>query len=373
MSILDRSYSPASISVSAGTTVRWVNSSGRDHTVTATDRSYDSGNLGSGAGYSRTYDAPGTYNYFCIIHPDMRGIVQVGAAGEAPPPPPPPPPAAPEEPESGGQSGAPSVSGNVRMLDYSFSPARVNARVGDRLVWANAGLAPHTATANDGSFNTGIVASGSRATTTLRKAGTFSFYCTIHPGMTGTLVVAEAPPGVEVPPEEEEVAADAEEPGAAESSTSDGPSLAIDVVDFAFESSAVVVEVGTRIDWRFVGAAPHTVTDTAGSFDSGILESGATWSYTPTEVGTVEYVCALHPNMVGTLEVVEATADAAPVDDGAQEVESAAVLLATDGGGDSWKGALALAGAILALLLLFGLLRGIEREHGSVASHPMAD
>jgi plastocyanin len=67
-----RSYTfvPSSISVTAGTTVTWANDDdGLAHTVTASDGSFDSGRLGSGETFMRTFDTPGTYAYQCKLHP----------------------------------------------------------------------------------------------------------------------------------------------------------------------------------------------------------------------------------------------------------------------------------------------------------------
>jgi plastocyanin len=61
-------FDPQELTVPAGTTVTWTNSDFTQHTVTADDRSYDSGLLSMGATFSHTYTAPGTYGYFCIPH-----------------------------------------------------------------------------------------------------------------------------------------------------------------------------------------------------------------------------------------------------------------------------------------------------------------
>ncbi|MDG2111141.1 MAG: hypothetical protein P8N02_00825, partial [Actinomycetota bacterium] len=92
---------------------------------------------------------------------------------------------------------------------------------------------------------------------------------------------------------------------------------------------------------------------------------------TPTEVGTIEYVCTLHPQMVATVEVVPAAAVASS--QGNPEVGSATALLAANSE-DSWKGPAAAAAALLSasilLALLFGLLRGIERRNGRLSPEP---
>lgn len=73
-------FAPNTFTVKAGTTVKWVNSKvdGIDHTVTAADNAFDSGVLKPGASFSFTFNAPGTYQYFCALHPEqMRARIQV--------------------------------------------------------------------------------------------------------------------------------------------------------------------------------------------------------------------------------------------------------------------------------------------------------
>lgn len=77
VSIANMAFSPATLTVTAGTTVTWTNSDGMAHTVTADNSSFDSGNMAMGAKYSKVFSTPGTYAYHCIIHPEMKGTVIV--------------------------------------------------------------------------------------------------------------------------------------------------------------------------------------------------------------------------------------------------------------------------------------------------------
>ena len=76
------------------------------------------------------------------------------------------------------------------------------------------------------------------------------------------------------------------------------------IADFAFAPKAIEAKVGQKITWTNDDAAPHTVTaKTGGDVDSGTLAQGASFSFTPTKAGTIEYFCAIHPSMVGTIDV----------------------------------------------------------------------
>ncbi len=75
------------------------------------------------------------------------------------------------------------------IADFSFTPATLTIHVGDTVTWTNNGPAAHTATANNGSFNTGTLQKGQSASHTFTQAGTYAYICTIHPFMHGTVVV----------------------------------------------------------------------------------------------------------------------------------------------------------------------------------------
>jgi plastocyanin len=77
----------------------------------------------------------------------------------------------------------------VGILDFRFAPTSTTVHVGDTVTWTNNGRAPHSATANDGSFNTGILRAGASASHTFTRAGTFTYFCSVHPFMHGTIVV----------------------------------------------------------------------------------------------------------------------------------------------------------------------------------------
>jgi LPXTG-motif cell wall-anchored protein len=78
---------------------------------------------------------------------------------------------------------------SVTISDFKFTPASITIHVGDTVTWTNSGPSAHTATANNGSFNTGVLQKGHSASHTFTTAGTFTYICSIHPFMHGTIVV----------------------------------------------------------------------------------------------------------------------------------------------------------------------------------------
>lgn len=70
-------FDPASITVNAGSTVRWVNQDSVPHKLQFTDRSFSTQILGASQSESHKFDQPGVYDYICSIHPQMQGTVIV--------------------------------------------------------------------------------------------------------------------------------------------------------------------------------------------------------------------------------------------------------------------------------------------------------
>lgn len=91
-------------------------------------------------------------------------------------------------------------------------------------------------------------------------------------------------------------------------------------LDFEFREKTITINVGDTVTWTNEGQAPHNVTDLGGSFESGNMDAGATFSQTFTEAGTFNYLCTYHAppdgsaGMVGSVVVREVAqqATAAP-------------------------------------------------------------
>jgi|SRR5215213_297248 len=97
--------------------------------------------------------------------------------------------------ETGGSEAAPSGeaarSEKVEIVEFAYQPEPVVVAVGGKVIWQNEDSAPHTATADDGSFDTGTLDKGKLKSETFKKAGTFPYFCEIHPTMHGTVEVVE--------------------------------------------------------------------------------------------------------------------------------------------------------------------------------------
>ncbi|HXR60454.1 MAG TPA: cupredoxin domain-containing protein [Solirubrobacterales bacterium] len=88
-------------------------------------------------------------------------------------------------------SGEAAKSEKVQIVEFTYEPDPVVVQVDGKVNWQNEDTAPHTATADDGSFDTGTIEQGKLGSVTFKEAGTFTYFCEIHPTMQGTVEVVE--------------------------------------------------------------------------------------------------------------------------------------------------------------------------------------
>jgi plastocyanin len=77
----------------------------------------------------------------------------------------------------------------VKIDNFSFGPQIVTVPVGATVTWTNSDDIPHTAVSTDDVFKSKVMDTDEKFSYTFTKAGTYMYYCTIHPKMTGTIVV----------------------------------------------------------------------------------------------------------------------------------------------------------------------------------------
>ncbi|MDA7941238.1 MAG: plastocyanin/azurin family copper-binding protein [Nitrosopumilus sp.] len=193
----------------------------------------------------------------------------------------------------------------VTMLEGSdvdgapdYDPDGITVERGQLLGWFNADIVAHTATSSADlgeTFDTGLVATGDTYVldTSALEAGTYDYICIVHPWMTSTLEITDpaGPDAVVVIPE-----------GAA--TVSEG--------QVYYEPAEVSIPAGGKVLWENEDPTLHTASGTTdgtvagtvgGPFDSGIISAGGTFEQVFDEPGTYEYICTLHPWMIGTVTV----------------------------------------------------------------------
>jgi plastocyanin len=81
------------------------------------------------------------------------------------------------------------ATASVTIENLQFSPTTLSVRRGDRIVWTNKDLFPHTVTATNKAFDSGSIAAGGSWTYVAAGAGEYSYECAYHPAMKGSLKV----------------------------------------------------------------------------------------------------------------------------------------------------------------------------------------
>jgi len=83
----------------------------------------------------------------------------------------------------------PAASAEVKIDNFSFTPQTLIVGIGTTVTWTNRDDIPHTVVSTDGVFRSKVRDTDEKFSYTFDKAGTYSYYCSVHPKMTGKVVV----------------------------------------------------------------------------------------------------------------------------------------------------------------------------------------
>ncbi len=224
VAIANYQYAPASMTVNSGDTVQWDwTGSDVNHSVSALGgllESFES-HLGALIGsilgppaagsYSHTFSQVGSYAYFCRVHPDMTGSVRVVAGGAPDVQPANPPADAPTAPAQTAKPARAAKTFDVKIADFAFTPANLSIAVGDAVRWSWTGEdLNHSVTSTAGQAESYESHPGMKISEVTKApaggffshvfthAGTFTYLCRVHPGMTGKVRVGAAPVRVRI-------------------------------------------------------------------------------------------------------------------------------------------------------------------------------
>jgi plastocyanin len=348
VTIVDFEFQPPELTVALNTRVTWTNRGDHSHTVTDRGGTFDTRPIAPNSSGSITFTAPGRYDYFCRINPSrMNGVIVVRPGAQ------------------------PANANRIQAVDDAregerlrFDPSRLTVQTGSALVVANIGGAPHTLTADNGSFDTGIISpgpeggrfAGSNAVIRPTKPGSFKFHCEVHPQvMRGTLTVT----GKEV--------ADGGE-------ASDAPRQAnVTMQDFAFDKPEVSVAPGGQVTWRNEGGALHTATfddvkleSVKERFDTKRVQPGAQASLkAPEEPGSYTYRCTIHPDRMRGVLVVLGQNVADPTRVGTEQAAARASPAGGAGGNRGTSLFALLAGVLGAFFGGFGISAFVRNRMGA--------
>ena len=308
-------FVPAGITISAGQTVTWRNGDLAPHTVMSGSVAagptgdFGSGLLPAGAGYSHTFDEPGTYDYFDAVHPWMAGTVTVAGDGA---------PAIPDPAHGAAATHTVRIPPGTSVpgcqeADACFAPPEATIGVGDTVTWENGDATPHTVVAHViGSmpplFESGPIPAGSGYSFTFEGTGRHGYYCIMHPWMAGTVVAKGEGPGAA--PEMITVITEplitrlnmvyitegSGVPGCGEEET-------------CYVPAGITINAGETLTWENEDSTSHTVVSgpvaegRGGALDSGLIPPGSMYAHAFEEPGTYDYYCIIHPWMAGTVTV----------------------------------------------------------------------
>jgi plastocyanin len=82
-----------------------------------------------------------------------------------------------------------TVNAEVKIDNFSFAPETLTVAVGTTVTWTNRDDIPHTVVSTDGAFKSKVRDTDEKFSYTFAKAGTYPYYCSVHPKMTGKVVV----------------------------------------------------------------------------------------------------------------------------------------------------------------------------------------
>ena len=300
--IMGSKLSPQNLTVKPGATVTWKSGDGGKHKVRSTSAPVElkSDDITSAQPWSFTFDTEGTYSYVDDEHKDdpaQHGTITVTAGGGGG--------GNPGSPGSPGSPPAPAKA-SVSLANKAFSPKTVTISVGGTVTWTNHDGMPHTVTSTSGAFSSPILDSGGTFKHTFAKAGTYPYICTLHSGMSGTVIVQDksgsAPPPAPPTSPGQPGSPGSPAPPAGPVTHGQTKTYNVQVRDGSFSPSVVHARVGDTIHWTNVGAMPHTVTAGNGAFNH-TLSPGQSYSYALRAAGSIGYVCSFHPGMNGSLVV----------------------------------------------------------------------
>ena len=212
----------------------------------------------------------------------------------------------------------------------TFSPGRVVVVIGvnNTLTFSNKDTATHTVTATDNSFSSGDIKAGQSWTYTFTTPGTFDYYCIYHSWMKGTVVVlsstnqtvsstvtnATSTSATTTTSVTASTTSSTSSTGILSSTTSSAAAGAFVVripagtgsnlsLNYSPSTFKLVVGVNNTVTFVNQDSVVHTVTAGDGSFNSGDIQPGQSWTHT-FAVGTYSYHCIYHGWMKGNITVI---------------------------------------------------------------------
>ena len=188
------------------------------------------------------------------------------------------------------------LAGSAEQGNPDYDPDVAYIPKGDIIEWVNNDELLHTVTSSlDGgeTFDSGMMSAGDtyRLDTSELALGEYEYLCLVHPWMISTIVIEEP-----------------KEPVITEVIMPAGAAIQ-QIGQIYYDPQDITVPLGTTVQWINDDETIHTVTsstpegETNGIFDSGIIDAGNSFTYTFDTTGTYDYLCIVHPWMIGSVTV----------------------------------------------------------------------
>ena len=201
----------------------------------------------------------------------------------------------------------------------NFSPVRVVVIIGvnNTLNFVNKDAVTHTVTAVDGGFDSGDIVAGQTWTHTFGTPGTFDYYCIYHSWMRATVVVlssANQTTGASSTTSSATSTTSSAVTSSATTTSAVGGAFVVKIpagtgtnlnLNYSPSSFVLVAGVNNTVTFENQDSVVHTVTADDGSFDSGNIQPGQSWTYTFAP-GTYSFHCIYHSWMKGNVTVLAA-------------------------------------------------------------------
>jgi plastocyanin len=174
ITIGEEGFDPATLEITAGTTVTWMNVDDAPHSITSHDDLFGSTGLVTDESFSFTFDTAGTFTYYDSYRMDFQGTIVVteGAA-------------------DADTSDASATESAVTIGEEGFDPETLEVTVGTTVTWTNADDAPHTVTSHDDAFASSGLVTDETFSFTFEEAGTYTYFDNYRPDLQGTIIVTE--------------------------------------------------------------------------------------------------------------------------------------------------------------------------------------
>lgn len=166
---------------------------------------------------------------------------------------------------------------DIEISGFDYQPVGMVIATGTTVRWTNLDAVAHTATSDNGDFNSPLLGQNDTFEFTFTTAGEYPYHCTPHPSMKDTITVIDA-----------------------------AGEVFVDIPGFGFSPADIEVDVNTVVTWTNSHTFAHTTTSDDGYWDSGTLNQNDSYSYFFTAVGVFPYKCSFHAaTMIGSVTVVD--------------------------------------------------------------------